>query len=36
MFEILKEEFEKNINFKKSVLNSDLKEVENLIRECLS
>lgn len=35
MFEILKDEFENIINFKKSLLACDLKEIESLVENCI-
>ncbi|MBQ7287066.1 MAG: single-stranded-DNA-specific exonuclease RecJ [Candidatus Gastranaerophilales bacterium] len=36
MFEILKEEFESIINFKKTLLNCNIKEIENIVVEVVS
>ena len=33
MYEVLKEEFDSIINYKKSLLNCDIKEIENVIQE---
>ena len=33
MFEILKEEFENIVNYKKTLLNCDLKDIENIIED---
>ena len=36
MFEVLKEEFDNIVNYKKSLLNCEIKEIEKMVEEIIN